>query len=83
MYQVLITVAERPSPGYLLAVVIVGPDGKRGQECLVRSVREGRIYGNGVCAGARHATSVYLPGGGPDHLMWPVNPTVDPILRED
>lgn len=71
MIEVLITFAERSTPDYPLAVVVIN-DGKRGQETTCRNMREARIYGNGVCAGGRAA--------GDGRPNWPVNPTIDPRL---
>lgn len=73
MIEVLITFAERADANYPLAVVII-KDGKRGQETTCKSIREARIYANGVCAGGRAAGA-----GLPD---WPINPTVDSRLIE-
>lgn len=79
MYQVLITFAETPKPGfkaladYPLAVVVITPDGVRHQDHLVRSVRDGRLFANGICAGSRYAK---------DSNQWPVNPTLDERLKD-
>ena len=70
MIEVLITLAEKPTADYPLAVVVVYDAGKRGQEHLVRSVSDGRVFGNGLCVGARL--------GGADNF--PANPSVDPRL---
>jgi hypothetical protein len=70
MKEVLITFADRASPDYPLAVIIV-TDGKRGQETTCRSMREARIYANGVCFGGRAAG-----------MDWPINPVIDPRLIE-
>lgn len=78
MKRVLITFAEKPTRlsgvEYPLAVVVVHENGKRDQDHLVRSVREGRLFANGLCTGAMYA---------PDHRDWPVNPEVDPRLVEE
>ncbi|WLR90966.1 hypothetical protein [Shinella zoogloeoides] len=79
MKTVLITFAEKPCKDYPLAVVVIDPDKnwpapQRGQEHLVRSMRDARLYANGLCAGA-HIASAY-------DRTWPVNPTVDERLLE-
>lgn len=74
MKTVLITIAEKPAPNYPLCVVVVDEDGKRSQETLVRNVREARIFGNGVCTGARLCH---------DNNTFPANVTIDPILIDD
>lgn len=78
MKKVLITFAEKPIKNYPLAVVVIDPDNKhwpdgRGQDYLVRSVRDGMILGNGICAGARIAI--------PFNHDWPVNPELDERLK--
>ncbi|NKL08408.1 hypothetical protein GFL39_26420 [Rhizobium leguminosarum bv. viciae] len=78
MKTVLITFAERPIKDYPLAVVVIDPESRwplhRGQEHLVRSLRDARIYANGLCSGAHIAA--------PSDRTWPVNPTLDERLVE-
>lgn len=69
MIQVLITVAEEPTKSYPFAVVVV-TDGVRGQETLCKTMRDCRIYANGLCAGGRMFNNDF-----------PVNPTVDDTLE--
>lgn len=71
MIEVLITFASSPSADYPLAVTVVR-DGERGQETTCRSLREARIYANGICAGGREAFA----------KDWPINPIVDNRLIE-
>ncbi len=80
MKQVLITFAEKPTKDYPLAVVVIDDDGKRSQEYLVRCVRDGRILGNGICAGAMMSDNDRrIPS---NERIWPVNPDVDPRMTE-
>lgn len=73
--HILITLCQ-PRPGfppnteYPLAVVYVHPDGYRGQETNNRSVREARIFANGMAAGM-----LLINGASP-----PVQ--LDPILKD-
>lgn len=79
MFRVLITFATPPgrgfppNPDYPLAVVVITPEGVRHQENLVRSVRDGRLFANGICAGSRYAA---------DSRQWPVNPELDERLKD-
>jgi hypothetical protein len=76
---VLITFAEKPTPDYPLAVVIIDPASNwprhRSQEYLVRSIRDGRILANGMCMGAHRAAA-------PGDITWPVNPKLDERLTD-
>ena len=79
MKTVLITFAEKPSKDYPLAVVVIDPENRfwsdnRSQEFLVRSMRDARLYANGLCCGAHLAAH--------EDRTWPVNPTVDERLIE-
>lgn len=77
MKKVLITFAERPTKDYPLAVVIIddtiGARVPRSQDYGVRSIREGRIFANGLCTGAMHAAS--------NSNDWPINPELDARLK--
>jgi hypothetical protein len=75
MKRVVITFGARPTADYPLAVVVFDGD-QRGQDNMVRSVRDGRLFANGLCAGALHAQG--------DIRMsdWPVNPEIDPRLTD-
>jgi hypothetical protein len=78
MKRVLVTFAERPMKDYPLAVVVVDEDGSRGQEVLVRSVRDGRLVGNGII----HGALIALRGNRDEHLKWPANVEIDERLKE-
>lgn len=78
MKTVLITFAASPTKDYPLAVVVLDPESNwplgRGQEHLCRSLRDARLYANGICAGAHIAKR--------EDRTWPVNPTLDERLVE-
>ncbi len=79
MKQVIVRRATRPTLDYPFCVVVVDPDCKQlwpkfeYQEVSVRTIREGRIYANGICF-----------AGGLVHQdrSWPVNPVLSPELAE-
>lgn len=73
MFQVLVTLSERPNKTHPFAVVIIDPQGQRSQEMLSATLREARICGNGVIMGMRHMC--YTAN---DAL--PINVTIDPIF---
>ncbi len=81
MKRVLITFAEKPTPEYPLVVVVLddtpGALIPRGQEHMVRSVRDGRLFANGMCAGG-----VWASDGRRAPHDWPVNPELDPRLKD-
>jgi hypothetical protein len=79
--KLLITIAERPSTEYKLAVVPIFEEssasyaaGNRGQETTCKSIRECRIYANGFAGG-------HLAAAGFDAGYLPVE--IDPILIDD
>lgn len=80
MKRVLITFAQHPTPDYPLAVVVLddtpGARVPRGQDHLVRSVRDGRLFANGMCSGGIWAHPERRPED------WPVNPELDPRLAD-
>ena len=74
--QVLVTLADHPSKTHRFAVVVIDEQGEPGQEVLCRSLRDARIYANGLCHGAM------LAHGFESKSPWPVNPTVDSIFDD-
>ena len=81
MKRVLITFAQRPTAEYPLAVVVLddapGALVPRSQDHQVRSVRDGRLFANGMCAGGTWShEGRRVPGD------WPVNPELDPRLKD-
>lgn len=88
MKRVLITFAERPTADYPLAVVVLddtpGCRVPRSQDYQVRSVRDGRIFANGMCSGASWALNSVADFDERRklHNEWPVNPELDPRLKD-
>lgn len=75
--KVLITHATDPTAAYPLAVVIINEQGERSCETLVRNLRDGRIYGNGICRGLQHAN--HQPTGD----RYPVTPELEEGIKDD
>lgn len=77
--QILITFAKEPTYEYPLAVVLIDPEGYwptgRGQDHLVRNMKDARLFANGMCCGGHRAN--------PSDRDWPVNPTIDPRLLQE
>jgi hypothetical protein len=61
-------------PAYPLAVHVTQGDRVVHQPTACRTLREARIYANGLCFGAMLAA--------PRDVRWPVNPVLDPRLED-
>lgn len=52
--SVLVTFVQTASPVYPIATVPVFEDGTKGQECIHKTMREAKIYANGVAWAVMH-----------------------------